>query len=156
MSKSKLTPEQIYKRNQKRSKVLRILAPIAFWGFLTLAFICLIFAIRNSFGNVAEIMDMLETKNHTGEELRENYEFLIEKYGEWIIGSGSTGFTISFINIGHALFSGIMITNCICFVIFLIAAYVFGKWLLPKWSEQILINNQDMVNLAVLKNTKKE
>ena len=151
MEKKQLTPEEIYKRNQKKSKVLRILAPICFWGFLALAIICLIFAIKNSFGNVAEIINMLDTKKYTGEELQANYQFLVEKYGEWVIGNGGAGFQITFVNIGHALFSGLMITNCIFFVVFLVSAYLLGKWLLPKLSAQILLDNQNMVNLTILK-----
>ena len=151
MEKKQLTPEEIYKRNQKKSKVLRILAPICFWGFLALAIICLILAIKNSFGNVAEIINMLDTKKYTGEELQANYQFLVEKYGEWVIGNGGAGFQITFVNIGHALFSGIMITNCIFFVVFLVSAYLLGKWLLPKLSAQILLDNQNMVNLTILK-----
>ena len=151
MEKKQLTPEEIYKRNQKKSKVLRILAPICFWGFLALAIICLILAIKNSFGNMAEIINMLDTKKYTGEELQANYQFLVEKYGEWVIGNGGAGFQITFINIGHALFSGLMITNCIFFVVFLVSAYLLGKWLLPKLSAQILLDNQDMVNLTILK-----
>lgn len=151
MEKKQLTPEEIYKRNQKKSKVLRILAPICFWGFLALAIICLILAIKNSFGNVAEIINMLDTKKYTGEELQANYQFLVEKYGEWVIGNGGSGFQITFVNIGHALFSGLAITNCIFFVVFLVSAYLLGKWLLPKLSSQILLDNQDMVNLVVLK-----
>lgn len=156
MEKKQLTPEEIYKRNQKKSKVLRILAPICFWGFLALAIICLILAIKNSFGNVAEIINMLDTKKYTGEELQANYQFLVEKYGEWVIGNGGAGFQITFVNIGHALFSGLMITNCIFFVVFLVSAYLLGKWLLPKLSAQILLDNQDMVNLVVLKGAKKD
>ena len=151
MEKKQLTPEEIYKRNQNKSKVLRILAPICFWGFLALAIICLILAIKNSFGNVAEIINMLDTKKYTGEELQANYQFLVEKYGEWVIGNGGSGFQITFVNIGHALFSGLAITNCIFFVVFLVSAYLLGKWLLPKLSSQILLDNQDMVNLVVLK-----
>ena len=151
MEKKQLTPEEIYKRNQKKSKVLRILAPICFWGFLALAIICLILAIKNSFGNMAEIINMLDTKKYTGEELQANYQFLVEKYGEWVIGNGGAGFQITFVNIGHALFSGLMITNCIFFVVFLVSAYLLGKWLLPKLSAQILLDNQDMVNLTILK-----
>lgn len=154
MEKKQLTPEEIYKRNQKKSKVLRILAPICFWGFLALAIICLILAIKNSFGNVAEIINMLDTKKYTGEELQANYQFLVEKYGEWVIGNGGAGFQITFVNIGHALFSGLMITNCILSVVFLVSAYVLGKWLLPKISAQILLDNQDMVNMTILKNQK--
>lgn len=156
MEKKQLTPEEIYKRNQKKSKVLRILAPICFWGFLALAIICLILAIKNSFGNVAEIINMLDTKKYTREELQANYQFLVEKYGEWVIGNGGAGFQITFVNIGHALFSGLMITNCIFFVVFLVSAYLLGKWLLPKLSAQILLDNQDMVNLTILKDHSKK
>lgn len=156
MSKKELTAEEIYKRNQKRAKVCKILAPIAFWGFLALAIICLIFALKNSFGNIAEIMDLLDTKKYTGEELKANYDLLIEKYGEWIIGTGGSGFTITFIHIGHALFSGLAVTNAICSVVFLVSAYVIGKWFLPRLSAQIITNNQDMVNLTILQNSNKE
>lgn len=109
------------------------------------------FAIKNSFGNVAEIMEKLDSKKYSGEQLSQNYQYLIDKYGEWVIGNGSTGFQITFVNIGHALFSGLMITNCVFFVVFLLSAYILGKWALPKISAQILIDNQDMVNLVVLK-----
>ena len=156
MGGKQLAPEEIYKRNQKKSKVLRILAPICFWGFLALAIICLILAIKNSFGNVAEVINMLDTKKYTGEELQANYQFLVEKYGEWVIGNGGAGFQITFVNIGHALFSGLMITNCIFFVVFLVSAYLLGKWLLPKLSAQILLDNQDMVNLTILKDHNKK
>lgn len=150
MSKKQLTTKEIYKRNQKISKVLRILAPIVFWVSLALAVICFIFAVRNSFGNIAEICRLLDNKAFTGEELQANYTALLEKYGEWVIGNGGNGFSISFVNIGKALFSGLMITNCILSVVFVVSAYVLGKWLLPKISAQILVDNQDMVNMKVL------
>ena len=152
--KEQLTAEQVYKRNQKLSKVLRNLSPIVFWGFLALGFLCLIFALKNSFGNIAEICNLLETKKYTGEQLQENYHYLIDKYGEWVIGNGGNGFTITFVNIGKALFSGLMITNCILSIVCFVSAYLLGKWLLPKISAQILIDNQDMVNLTILKNQK--
>ena len=154
--KIQLTPEEIYKRNQKRSKILKISAPICFWGFLILSIICLIFAVKNSFGNIAEIMDLLDNSKWTGEQLEANYIYLIGKYGEWVIGNGGNGFTISFINIGKALFSGLMVMNCMLSVFFFISAYVLGKWVLPKLSQQILVDNQDMVNLTVLRNQNKE
>ena len=156
MEKKQLTAEQIYRRNQKKSKILRILAPIVFWGCLALAFMCLIFAIRNSFGNVAEICDLLDNSRFTGDELQANYTYLVEKYGEWVIGNGGNGFTITFVNVGKALFSGLMITNVILSGVLFISAYVLGKWLLPKISAQILIDNQDMVNLQVLRSNEKE
>jgi hypothetical protein len=151
MDKKELTPEEIYKRNQRKSKMLRTLAPIVFWGCLALSVLCLIFAIKNSFGNIGEICNLLDNKKFTGEDLRNNYEYLTNKYGEWVIGTGSAGFTITFINIGSALFSGLMVANCFLSVLFLLSAYLFGKWLFPKLSEQILLDNQDMVNMTVLK-----
>lgn len=154
MEKKQLTAEEIYRKNQKKSKILKTLAPIVFWGCLVLSVLCLIFAIKNSFGNVGEICDMLDNSKWTGEQLEQNYAYLTEKYGEWVIGNGGNGFTITFVNIGKAMFSGLMITNCILSVAFLVSAYVLGKKLLPKISEQIILDNQDMVNMTILKNQK--
>ena len=154
--KKTLTSEQLYKRNQKWAKALKILTPICFWLFLALGVLFLFLAIRNSFGNVAEIIDKLDKTQYTGEQLQENYNELIEKYGEWIIGNGSAGFTISFINIKKAVFSGVMITSGILCIVFFISSYVLGKWLLPKLANQIVQENQDMVNLQVLKNADKK
>ena len=156
MDKKELTPEEIYKRNQKRSKVLRILSPIVFWGCLALAIICIIFAIKNSFGNVAEICSLLDSKKFTGEQLEQNYTYLCGKYGEWVIGTGGNGFVITFVNVGKALFSGLMIFNVFLSIFFLVCAFLLGKWILPKISAQLLIDNQDMVNLEILKSKDKE
>ena len=154
MDKKELTAEELYRKNQKKAKILRVLSPIVYWGFLALAVICLIFAVKNSFGNIVEICDLLDDSKWTGVQLEQNYSFLVEKYGEWIIGNGGNGFTITFVNIGKALFSGLMIANCVLCVIFLVSSQLLGKWLLPKISAQILLDNQDMVNLTILKNQK--
>lgn len=156
MEKKQKTPQEIYKSNQKKSKILRISAPIVFWVFIALSILCLILAIKNSFGNVAEIIDLLDSKRFTGEELQANYSYLVAKYGEWLIGNGGSGFQITFVNIGHALFGGLMVTSLVLCVLFLAGAYILGKWVLPKLAEQILIDNQDMVNLATLKGIKKD
>lgn len=149
--KKELTAEQIYKRNQRRSKRLRALAPVTYWTCLALAVVCFIFAVKNSFGNVGEIISMLDSKKYSGDELEANYNYLISKYGEWVVGSGGSGFMITFINIGNALFSGLMITNCVMCVIFWMSAYILGKWLLPKFAADAQLQNQDMVNLTVLR-----
>lgn len=151
MKKIEKTPEEIYKANQKKAKLFRTISPIVFWGCLALSVLCLVFALRHSFGNVAEIMDMLDSKKYDGTQLRANYDYLTGKYGEWVIGNGSAGFQITFINIGHALFSGLMVANIFLSVVFLISAYLLGKWLLPRLAEQITQDNQDMVNLTILK-----
>ena len=144
---------------QDLSEILKISSFVCFWLFLILSIVCLYFAIRNSFGNIAEIINLLDKKNCTGEELQANYQYLIEKYGEWVIGTGGSGWTISFINIGRALFSGIMIMNCIFFVVCLTLS-ILSKWLLPKIAERIKDSSQDTVNIEVLKmvdnNNKKE
>lgn len=155
MEKKQKTPQEIYKGNQKKSKILRISAPIVFWVFIALSILCLILAIKNSFGNVAEIIDLLDSKRFTGAELQANYSYLVAKYGEWLIGNGGAGFQITFVNIGHALFSGLMITSLVLCVVFLAGAYILGKWVLPKLAEQILIENQDMVNMKVLEQSNK-
>lgn len=154
MNKQELTPEEIYKKNQKKAKVLKKIAPFVFYGCLFMSFLCLILAIKNSFGNIAEIMELLDNKKYTGEQLRTNYTYLIEKYGEWVIGSGSAGFTITFVNVGNALFSGIMVLCLFFFVVFLVSAFVLGKWLLPRIATQIAEENQDMVNMTILKQQK--
>lgn len=145
-----LTPEELYKKNQKKAKVLKKIAPFCFYGFLALSILCLIFAIKNSFGNIAEIMELLNNKKYTGEQLRENYNFLVNKYGEWVIG-GSAGFTITFINIGNALFSGLMVVSVILSLVFFVSAFVLGKWLFPRLANQIMEENQEMVNMTILK-----
>lgn len=150
--KKQLTPEEKYKRNQKISKILRILTPVCFWVCIAVSIICLIFAIKNSFGNIAEITSLLDSKKYTGAELQANYDFLIEKYGEWIIGNGGAGFMISFVNIKNAVFSGVLIVNIVLCIIFFVSAFLLGKWILPKISKQLLIDNQDMVNMTILKN----
>lgn len=149
--KKELSAEELYKRNQKRAKILKRLAPVCFWGFLALSALCCVLAFCNSVGNIGEILRMLDDKAYTGEQLQANYNYLLDKYGEWIIGSGSTGFTITFVNIGRAFFSGVAVATSILSMIFFICAYVLGKWLLPKIAEQILLDNQDMVNLTILK-----
>ena len=151
MQKNNKSPEEIYKGNQAKSKLFKRISPIVFWGCLALAVLFLFLAIKNSLGNVAEICDMLDAKKFTGEQLQANYNYLTGKYGEWVIGNGSLGFTITFVNIGHAVFSGFMFVASFLAVFFLVVAYVLGKWLLPNMAEQILQDNQDMVNLTILK-----
>ena len=146
-----MTQEEIYKKNQKKAKIFKILSPVVFWGCLALAIIALIFAIHNSFGNIAEICHLLDNKSYNGEQIAENYNYLKDKWGEWVIGDGSNGFCIVFINIGHALFSGVMMTSCLLSVTFLVCAWVLGKWLFPQISNQILQENTDMVNLTILR-----
>lgn len=146
-----LSKEEIYKKNQKRIKAYKIAKPIVFWGCLVLAVIFLIVALINSFGNANEIIDLLDTKTHTGEELQANYAYLTDKYGEWVIGNGDKGFQLVFVNMKSAIFSGIMISCAVMSLVFFASAYILGKWVLPSLAEKTLQENQDMVNLTILK-----
>ena len=151
-----LTPEQIYNRNKRLSSVLGKLSPVVFWGGLALMVLCLYFAFSSSFGNVNEMLDLLDKTTYTGEELSANYDYLIAKYGEWVIGTGSGGFQIEFINIKKVFFSGMMMMNLILSGVWLLVATIGGKWLLPMFSKKIANDNQDTVNLAVLKSTSEQ
>lgn len=151
MAKKERTAEELYKLNQKRAKIMRKVAPFVFWGFIALAIVCFILAIYNSLGNINEIIQQLNSKKYTGEQLQAHYNALVEKYGEWVIGNGGAGFTIKFINIARAAFSGIMIANFIFCGVSLVLAYLFGKWILPKMATMLEQSNTDMVNLTILR-----
>lgn len=153
MAKKEYTAEEIYTKNKKRVKILRILTPICFWGFLVIGILCLCLAIRYSAGNIVEILNLLDDKVYTGEQLEQNYAFLVEKYGELGIGNGGAGFTIRFINIGKALFSAAFIFYLTMAIFFVVGAFILGKWVLPKIANHIETTNQDMVNITVLRNS---
>ena len=145
------TTEQIYKSNQKKAKIFKFIAPIVRWGLLALSILFFYLAIRNSLGNLLEITHLLNSKQYTGAELKANYDMLIDKYGKWHIGNGGAGFSIEFINIYNAVFSGVAITCFFLAVTCLISSFVFGKYVLPMIAKQINENNQDMVNMTILK-----
>lgn len=149
--KAELTPEQIYKKNQTKSKLYKRLSPIIFWGFMALFILFVILTISNSWGNITEIINLLDKDVHTGEELSRNYQYLVEKYGEWVvIGKNAGVFSVQFIDIRKAFFSGLMITYIVLSVVCLLIAIIVGKLLLPKLSQYYSENNQDMVNMATL------
>lgn len=156
MKRKSLTKVDIYKKRQKKAKILKTLTPIVFWGCIVLCIFFIVYAVRNSFGNIAEIMELLDSKKFTGEQLQANYLMLIEKYGEWIIGSGSTGFIIKFINIGNAVFSGVMISCVIGAIISGLSSVIFGKWLMPMLARKFTQDNQDMTNLVILSEADKK
>lgn len=156
MAKQERTAEEIYKSNQKKAKIFRKLTPIVFWVCIAISILCFVLALANSWGNINEIIGKLNSKKYTGEELQANYNALIEKYGEWTIGNGGAGFQIRFINIARACFSGLMMANFALCGIFLILAFLLGKWIFPKTAEILEQNNTDMVNLTILREKDKK
>lgn len=119
---------------------------------MALAIIFFIFTIKNSVGNITEIIHLLDKDVYNREQIAQNYQTLIEKYGEWnIIGVSGSTFTMQFVNIKKALFSGLMITFLILTITCLMLAIILGKIVFPKLSKLYSENNQDMVNIATLR-----
>lgn len=146
-----LTPEQMYKRNQLKSKIFKKISPITFWGFMGLFVFFVILTVGNSWGNISEIISMLDKNKLTGEQIAQNYDYLVRKWGEWIIvGQSNSTFSIRFIDIRQAFFSGLMITYITLAIICLVIAIVLGKVVFPKLAQLYSDNNQDMVNMATL------
>jgi len=149
-----LSKEELYKKNQKTIKLLGIMTPIVFWVLIALSILCFCLAIRNSLGNISQMMSMLDTKKYNDEQLQINYNQLVAQYGELVVGSGSKGFQLVFVNVRNVAFSGFMIFTGVASVIFFIFAFLLGKWLMPLWRKKITEENQDMVNLTILANDK--
>lgn len=149
--KTQLTPEQVYKRNQLKSKVFKRLSPIIYWSFMGLFIFFIILTVSNSWGNISEIINMLDKNKLSGEQVAQNYDYLVNKWGEWVIvGQNSSTFSIRFIDIRQAFFSGLMITFITLAIVCLVAAIVLGKFVFPKLAQLYSDNNQDMVNMATL------
>lgn len=95
---------------------------------------------------------MLDKDVYTGEQIAENYQYLVEKWGEWeIVGAGNAGLVIRYVDVRNALFSGLMIVY-ICLTIFCIAlAIIIGKIVFPQLSKLYSDTNSEMVDVATLK-----
>lgn len=103
-------------------------------------------------GNVTEILELLDVDNHTGLELEQNYAALVERWGEWEIHSASSaGLVIRYVNVGNALFSGLMITFSTLTIISLCAAVLLGKIIFPTLAKYFTACNDEMVDMATLK-----
>lgn len=150
-TENNLTPEQIYKRNQFRAKIFKNLAPIVFWVFLGLSILFFILMIGNSVGNITEIITLLDKDSLTGDQIQENYQYLIDKWGEWtIVGENGGVFSIRFVNIQNAFFSGLMATFLTLGIVCLAISIIGGKIVFPKLAQYYTDNNQSMVDIATL------
>lgn len=94
---------------------------------------------------------MLDKDKYTGEQLQQNYEYLVNKWGEWtIVGKNAGLFSIQFIDIRQAFFSGLMFTFLTLGIVCLLIAIIAGKILFPKLAQYYTENNQSMVDIATL------
>lgn len=107
---------------------------------------------KNSVGNVTEILDLLDKNVYGKEQLAVNYQKLVEKWGEWeIVGAGNAGLVIRYVNIGNALFSGLMITFSVFTVTSFVLAILLGKIVFPLLSKHFANMNEEMVDMATLR-----
>ena len=151
-----LSAEQIYKQNQFKAKVFRRLSPLIFWTFLGLSLLFFLLMIRNSVGNITEIIKLLDRKTLTGDQIQENYQYLIDKWGEWtIVGKSGGAFSIQFVNIQNAFFSGLMATFLTLGICCLVVSIIIGKIILLKLAQYYTDNNQSMVDIATLQTHEK-
>ena len=158
MSKEKkpMTAEMLYKKNKKKAKIFKTLSPVMCYLFLAVAILFFIMMIKNSIGNVTEILHLLDKDIYTGEQIEENYAYLVQKWGEWeIVGAGTSGLVIRYVDVRNALFSGLMITYTDFTIVSLALSVILGKVLFPQLSKLYSDNNSEMVDVATLKSAAK-
>lgn len=117
-----------------------------FWILLIISIVFLCLALYNSIGNVVEIINLLDTDQYTRAELEINYDMLKERWG-W----GEAGISVKYINIGAALFSGLMVTFTTLTIIFFLLAIILGKILLPMLGNMYKNNNDELVDITTLR-----
>ena len=151
-----MTNEEIYKKNKRRAKNVRILKPILKIVLSLLAVVFLIIALRNSIGNLLEIVQKLDKKQYTEAQLVDNYQSLIARWGEWeIIGADRAGLVIRYVNVGNAVFSGLMITFSILFAVTVFIMLILDKIVFPVIIKGCETDNEDLVNLTSLRTAEK-
>ena len=154
--KKPMTAEMLYKQNKKKAKIFKTLSPVMCYLFLALAILFFIMMIKNSIGNVTEILHLLDKDIYTGEQIEENYAYLVQKWGEWeIVGAGTSGLVIRYVDVRNALFSGLMITYTVFTIFSLALSVILGKVLFPQLSKLYSDNNSEMVDVATLKSAAK-
>ena len=111
----------------------------------------LLLTVKNSVGNVVEIINLLDKDVWSGDELRANYIALVEKWGEWeIINESGAGIVVRYVDVGNALFSGLAITFATCTFIALLCAIVLGKIVFPLLATHYQNINNELVDLTTL------
>lgn len=110
-----------------------------------------ILMVQNSVGNITEIITLLDKDSLTGDQVQQNYQYLVDKWGEWtIVGENGGVFSIQFVNIQNAFFSGLMATFLTLGIVCLVISIIGGKIILPKLAQYYTDNNQSMVDIATL------
>lgn len=123
-----------------------------FWVLIALTIIFFVLAIRHSVGNVVEVINLLDTDKYARSDLQINYNMLREKWGEWVLfGDEGAGISVKYINVGAALFSGLMITYTTLTLIFFLLAIIIGKILLPMLTNMYKNDNDELIDITTLR-----
>lgn len=94
----------------------------------------------------------MDKETYNAAELRDNYQMLVAKWGEWeLLGEHSAIFAIRYVDVGNAMFSGLMITYTTLCSIFFVCAIVFGKIVFPLLGKHYENTNTELVDMATLK-----
>jgi len=95
---------------------------------------------------------LLDKDKFTRVELEQNYLQLKDKWGEWtVFGDDGAGISVKYINVGKALFSGLMKTFTTLTFVFFLMAIVLGKIVFPMLINMYTDSNNQLVDLATLK-----
>lgn len=106
---------------------------------------------KNSVGNVTEILNLLDDDKWSGEEIRQHYTELIDKWGEWeIVGKDGAGIVVRYVDVRNAMFSGLAITFGSLMFVSLLFAIVFGKIVFPLLKKHYENTNDELVDIATL------
>lgn len=101
---------------------------------------------------MTEILNLLDKETYSASELRDNYQSLVSKWGEWeLVGENSAGLAIRYVDVRNALFSGLMMTYTTLASVFLVCAIVFGKIVCPMLAKHYENTNTELVDMATLK-----
>ena len=68
-----------------------------------------------------------------------------------MVGENSAGLVIRYVDVGNALFSGLMITFTTLTIISLVGAIIFGKIVFPLLAKHYKDTNGELVDMATLK-----
>ena len=148
---SNIPQEKIYEKNLFRSRLFKTLSPIIKYTFLILSIIFLIQAFKNSIGNVMDIFKLLDKDVYNRAEIADNYRMLVEKWGEWsIIGQEGSTFTVSFIDVSKAFFSGMMKLYSVLTITSFGLSITLGSILFPKLKEHYEEENKHLEARATL------
>ena len=107
--------------------------------------------IKNSVGNITEILNLLDDTKWSGEEIQKHYAELIDRWGEWeIVGKDEAGIVVRYVDIRNAMFSGVAMTFGVFMFLSFVVAIIFGKIVFPLLKRHYEDSNEELVDITTL------